>query len=92
MDPQKVEDLLAAERVRALDLYNDPALARRLGRALGVSGFIAPVLLEADGSRALDASWLSGVTGAPLLSRRAVLRPVPVEAERRFPWEPPPAE
>jgi len=92
VDPRKVEDLLAAERVRALDLYNDPALARRLGRTLGVSGIIAPVLLEADGSRALDASWLSGVTGAPLLARRAALRPVPVEAERRFPWEPPPAE
>lgn len=92
VDPQKVQDLLAAERVGALSLYTDPALARRLGRALGVSGFIAPVLVERGGGRALDVSWLSGITGAPLLARRHPLTPTPGEAERRFPWEPPPAQ
>lgn len=92
VDPQKVQDLLATERVSALELYTTPALARRLGRTLGVSGFIAPVLVEVGGSRALDAAWLSAITGTPLFSRRHGLMPTPGEAERRFPWEPPPAE
>lgn len=92
VDPQKVQDLLAAERVGALDLYTTPALARRLGQALGVSGLIAPVLVELGGARTLDVSWLSGITGTPILARRHPLVSAPGEAERRFPWEPPPAE
>lgn len=87
-DPQRVFDLLAAEKVPVETLLVSPEKVAPLGRSLEVAGWLMPVLLTRGGVTYLDVTWISAITGTPLFSkRRAIVRPEPAE-EQRFPWEP----
>jgi len=91
-DPQAVSDLLAEARVRTVDLFTMPALAIQLSQKLEVEGWVIPLLVEVRGIPVVDATWVSAITGSPLFSRRHSLIPASPEAQRRFPWEPPPTQ
>ena len=91
-DPQAVSDLMAEARVRTVDLFTMPALAIQLSQKLEVEGWVIPLLVEVGGTPVVDATWVSAITGTPLFSRRHSLIPASPETQRRFPWEPPPAQ
>ena len=57
-------------------------------RTLEVSGWLIPVLIERGSAIYLDVTWISGVTGMPLFSRRLSLVRAESATEQRFPWEP----
>ena len=59
-----------------------------LSRTLEVAGWLIPVLMERGTTMYLDVTWLSGVTGMPLFSRRLALVRADSASEQRFPWEP----
>lgn len=92
VDPQTIRELMEKERVRTADLLTVPALAVRLSQTLEVDGWVIPLLAEFDGTAMVDATWVSAMTGTPLFSRRHPLIAAPPQTERRFPWEPPPAQ
>lgn len=86
-DPLTVVDLFPT-RARVEELIAQPVKAVEQGRALNVAWWLVPMLMERGGVTYLDATWISAVTGAALISRRQPLtRPEPAE-EQRFPWEP----
>jgi hypothetical protein len=88
VDPQRVAESFATEKMQVEALLVSPDKFGQLGRALEVDGWLVPVLLARAGVTYLDATWISAVTGTALFSKRRVLaRPEPVE-EQRFPWEP----
>jgi hypothetical protein len=88
VDPLLVADTLTKNAVRIEEVLGEPERAVKLAAILEVSGWLVPVLLERSGVLYLDATWISGVTGTALFSRRQPLVPPSASEEQRFPWEP----
>jgi hypothetical protein len=88
VDPLAVSDMFAAGPVRVEEVLARPERAVRVARNLDVSGWIVPVLLERRGVVALDVTYISAITGAPLFSRRMSVVPTSALEAQRFPWEP----
>ena len=92
VDPGAVQELFLNQRARIEELLVRPERAVSLGKALDVSGWLIPVLLDRRGVTYLDITWISAVTGTPLFSRRSALTRTQGAAEQRFPWEPLPED
>ena len=88
VDPLAVSDMFASGSVRVEEGLARPERAVRVARNLDVSGWIVPVLLDRRGAVALDVTYISAVTGAPLFSRRLSVVPDSALEAQRFPWEP----
>jgi hypothetical protein len=88
VDPLAVSDMFAAGSMRVEEVLARPERAVRAAKNLDVSGWIVPVLLDQRGSVALDVTYISAITGAPLFSRRLTVVPASALEEQRFPWEP----
>lgn len=91
-DPTAVQDLLLSQRARSEELLVRPDLAVSAARSLDVSGWLVPVLIERRGVTYLDVTWVSGITGTALFSRRLALTRADSTLEQRFPWEPVPKD
>lgn len=91
-DPTAVQDQLVARKTRAEELLVLPKKAVGAARTLEVDGWLVPVLLERRGVTYLDVTWVSGITGRALFSRRAALIRAETVNEQRFPWEPVPQD
>jgi len=91
-DPSAVQELLTTQKTRSEELLVRPEKAVAAGRTLEVSGWLIPVLLERRGVTYLDVTWVSGITGRALFSRRLALTRAESAAEQRFPWEPVPED
>jgi hypothetical protein len=88
VDPLAVADMFAGGTLRVEEVLARPDRAMRVARNLEVTGWIVPVLLERQGVLYLDTTWISAITGMPLVSRRDVVLPSSAAEEQRFPWEP----
>jgi hypothetical protein len=86
-DPLAVVELFA-NGARVEELLARPTTAVSTGKALDVAWWVVPILIERAGVTYLDATWISGLTGTALLSRRLSLAPPEATEEQRFPWEP----
>ena len=91
-DPAAVQEHLLSQRTRSEELLVSPGKAKASGKALDVSGWLVPLLIERRGVTYLDVTWISAVTGTALFSRRATLSRSEDAAEQRFPWEPVPTD
>lgn len=91
-DPAMVQETLAAQKTRSEELLVRPERAIATANALEVTGWLVPVLLERGGVMYLDVTWVSGITGRALFSRRLALTRAETAAEQRFPWEPIPQD
>ncbi len=91
-DPSAVQELLLTQKTRSEELLVRPDKAVAVARTLEVSGWLVPVLLERRGVTYLDVTWVSGITGTALFSRRLALTRAETAAEQRFPWEPIPED
>lgn len=87
-DPGPVRELLVNQHVRTEELLVRPERVIALSRTLEVAGWLIPVLMERGPAMLLDITWISGVTGMPLFSRRLSLVRADSASEQRFPWEP----
>lgn len=87
-DPGPVREMLIAQHTRTEELLVRPEKVIALSRTLEVAGWLIPVLMERGTTMYLDVTWLSGVTGMPLFSRRLALVRAETASEQRFPWEP----
>lgn len=87
-DPGPVRELLLSQHTRTEELLVRPEKVVALSRMLEVAGWLIPVLIERGTTTYLDVTWLSGVTGMPLFSRRLALVRADTASEQRFPWEP----
>jgi Flagellar assembly protein T, C-terminal domain len=92
VDPLAVGDMFANGAARVEEVLARPERAVRIAKNLEVTAWIVPIVLERRGVLYLDVTWISAVTGAPLLSRRQPLVPASAVEEQRFPWEPRPAD
>jgi hypothetical protein len=88
VDPLVVSDTITAQNVRIEEILGRPDRAVPLGRTLGVSAWLVPILIRRGPQTYLDTTWVSAVTGTALFSRRDVLQSVNSTEEQRFPWEP----
>lgn len=88
VDPLAVSDMFAAGSLRVEEVLARPERAVRVARNLDVAGWVVPVLLERRGALALDITYISAITGAPLFSRRVPVVPTSALEGQRFPWEP----
>jgi hypothetical protein len=88
IDPLAVSDMFAAGTVRVEEMLARPERAIRVAKNLDVTGWVVPVLLERRGAVALDVTYISAITGAPLFSRRVTVVPNSALEGQRFPWEP----
>jgi hypothetical protein len=88
VDPLAVSDMFAAGTVRVEEMLARPERAIRVAKNLDVAGWVVPVLLERRGAVALDVTYISAITGAPLFSRRVSVVPNSALEGQRFPWEP----
>jgi hypothetical protein len=88
VDPLAVSDMFATGSVRVEEVLARPERAVRVAKNLDVAGWIVPVLLERRGAVALDVTYISAITGAPLFSRRMPVVPNSALEGQRFPWEP----
>jgi hypothetical protein len=88
VDPLAVSDMFAAGSVRVEEVLARPERAVRVAKNLDVAGWVVPVLLERRGAVALDITYISAITGAPLFSRRVSVVPTSALEGQRFPWEP----
>ncbi len=88
VDPLAVSDMFAAGSVRVEEVLARPERAVRVAKNLEVAGWIVPVLLSQRGTVALDITYISAITGAPLFSRRTSVVPNSELEGQRFPWEP----
>jgi hypothetical protein len=88
IDPLAVSDMFAAGSVRVEEVLARPERAVRVAKNLDVAGWVVPVLLERRGAVALDITYISAITGAPLFSRRVSVVPNSALEGQRFPWEP----
>jgi hypothetical protein len=88
VDPLAVSDMFAAGSVRVEEVLARPERAVRVAKNLDVGGWVVPVLLERRGAVALDITYISAITGAPLFSRRVSVVPTSALEGQRFPWEP----
>ncbi len=91
-DPSLVQDLLLSQRARSEELLVRPDLAVSTAKSLDVTGWLVPVLIERRGVTYLDVTWVSGITGTALFSRRLALTRADSTLEQRFPWEPVPQD
>jgi hypothetical protein len=87
-DPGTVRDLLLSQHTRVEELFVRPEKVVALSQTLAVTGWLIPVLMERGTTMYLDVTWISGVTGLPLFSRRVALVRADTASEQRFPWEP----
>jgi hypothetical protein len=87
-DPAAVRELLLNQHTKVEELLVRPERVIALSRTLEVSGWLIPVLIERGSAIYLDVTWISGVTGMPLFSRRLALVRAESATEQRFPWEP----
>ena len=87
-DPGPVRELLLSQHTRTEELLIRPEKVVALSRTLEVAGWLIPVLMERGTALYLDVTWISGVTGMPLFSRRLALVRADSASEQRFPWEP----
>jgi hypothetical protein len=88
VDPLAVSDMFATGSVRVEEVLARPERAVRVAKNLDVAGWIVPVLLATRGTVALDITYISAITGAPLFSRRVSVLPTSELEGQRFPWEP----
>jgi hypothetical protein len=88
VDPLAVSDMFATGSVRVEEVLARPERAVRVAKNLDVAGWIVPVLLPTRGTVALDITYISAITGAPLFSRRVSVVPTSELEGQRFPWEP----
>jgi hypothetical protein len=88
VDPLAVSDMFATGSVRVEEVLARPERAVRVAKNLDVAGWIVPVLLATRGTVALDVTYISAITGAPLFSRRVSVLPTSELEGQRFPWEP----
>jgi hypothetical protein len=88
VDPLAVSDMFATGSVRVEEVLARPERAVRVAKNLDVAGWIVPVLIAQRGSVALDITYISAITGAPLFSRRVSVVPTSELEGQRFPWEP----
>jgi len=88
VDPLAVSDMFATGSVRVEEVLARPERAVRVAKNLDVAGWIVPVLLPGRGNIALDITYISAITGAPLFSRRVPVVPTSELEGQRFPWEP----
>lgn len=88
VDPLTVSDMFANSGIHVEEVLARRDRAVKTAKNLEISGWVVPVLLERRGVIYLDATWISTVTGTPLLSRRRPLLPPSDAEEQRFPWEP----
>ena len=88
VDPLVVSDMFASGAVSVEEMLARPERAVRAAKNLEVAGWLIPMLIERRGVTYLDATYISAVTGAALISRRAPLVPEAASEEQRFPWEP----
>ena len=88
VDPLAVSDMFASGTVRVEEMLARPERAIRVAKNLDVAGWVVPVLLERRGAVALDVTYISAITGAPLFSRRVTVVPNSALEGQRFPWEP----
>jgi hypothetical protein len=91
-DPSTVQELLTTEKTRSEELLVSPDRAVAAARRLEVTGWLVPVILERRGVTYLDVTWVSGITGKALFSRRLALTRAETATEQRFPWEPIPED
>jgi hypothetical protein len=91
-DPAAVEEFLLNQKTRPEELLVRRDKAIGAAKSLEISGWLVPVLLERRGVTYLDVTWVSGVTGVALFSRRLVLTRADTTTEQRFPWEPIPQD
>lgn len=92
VDPTVVQEHLISQKTRSEELLVSPGKAKASGKALEVSGWLVPILIERRGVTYLDITWISAVTGAALFSRRATLTRSENAGDQRFPWEPMPTD
>jgi hypothetical protein len=92
VDPAVVQDHLLGQGARPEEILVRPELAVAAAKALQVTGWIVPMLIERRGSTYLDVTWVSGITGTALFSRRLALTRADTTLEQRFPWEPVPQD
>ena len=92
VDPSTVQDLLLAQKTRSEELLVRPDKAVAVAKTIDASGWLVTVLLERRGITYLDVTWVSGITGTALFSRRLALTRAETAAEQRFPWEPVPED
>jgi hypothetical protein len=88
VDPLAVSDMFATGSVRVEEVLARPERAVRVAKNLDLAGWVVPVLLERRGAVALDVTYISAITGAPLFSRRLSVVPTSALEGQRFPWEP----
>jgi hypothetical protein len=91
-DPSAVQELLLTQKTRSEELLVRPEKAVATAKMLEVTGWLVPVLLERRGVSYLDVTWVSGITGTALFSRRLALTRAETAADQRFPWEPIPED
>jgi hypothetical protein len=91
-DPTLVQDQLASRKTRSEELLVLPKKAVSAAKTLEVAGWLVPVLIERRGVTYLDVTWVSGITGRALFSRREALIRAEAITEQRFPWEPIPQD
>jgi hypothetical protein len=88
VDTLAVSDMFATGSVRVEEVLARPERAVRVAKNLDLAGWIVPVLLAQRGAVALDITYISAITGAPLFSRRMSVVPTSELEGQRFPWEP----
>jgi hypothetical protein len=88
VDPLAVSDMFATGSVRVEEVLARPERAVRVAKNLELAGWIVPMLLSQRGAVALDITYISAITGAPLFSRRTSVVPNSELEGQRFPWEP----
>lgn len=92
VDPTAVQEAMLNRKTKSEELLVRPEKAVAAGKALEVTGWLVPVLLERRGVTYLDITWVSAITGTALFSRRQALIRADSAAEQRFPWEPVPED
>ena len=88
VDSGQVNEVLLNSKTKGEEMLVRPDRAVALGKALDLTAWLVPVLLERRGITYLDVTFISAVTGAALFSRRQALARSDGASEQRFPWEP----
>ena len=88
VDSGQVNEVLLNSKTKGEEMLVRPDRAVELGKALDVTAWLVPVLIERRGITYLDVTFISAVTGAALFSRRQPLARSDGAGDQRFPWEP----
>ena len=92
VDSGQVTEALLNSKTKGEEMLVRPDRAVALGKALDVTVWLVPVLVERRGIVYLDVTFISAVTGAALFSRRQALSKSEGAGDQRFPWEPRPED